>query len=220
MERTAVATPVREIEHVVIVDDDGDVRSSMDSLFRSIGLKTMLFASAHELIEAALPSGPCCLVVDVLLPKLSGLELPERLAERGIRIPFVFITGFGDVPMTVRAMKAGAVDVLTKPVREQELLDAVAGGLEQHRRQLGEADELAALHAAYASLTVREREVMALVVAGLMNKQIAGRLDLSEVTVKLHRATMLKKMGTRTVADLVRMSEALARAAAADHTKV
>ena len=194
---------------VVVVDDDADVRASMDSLFRSVGLGTLLFGSARELMDYPLPEGPCCFVVDVLMPQLSGLELQAKLAERGGNVPIVFVTGYGDIPMTVRAMKAGAVDVLTKPFRDQDLLDAVATALAAHREQQAADRKQAALRKSYASLSPREREVMALVVKGLMNKQIAGELGLSEVTVKLHRANLLKKMGTRTVADLVRMSEAL-----------
>lgn len=195
---------------VVVVDDDADVRAAMDSLFRSVGLETLLFGSASALMEAALPEGPCCFVVDVRMPQLSGLELQAKLAERGSSVPIIFVTGHGDVAMSVRAMKAGAADFLTKPLREQDLLDAVGAALSRHRERRVVERERDALRARYAALTPREREVMAFVVRGLMNKQIAGELGLSEITVKLHRAGMLRKMGTRTVADLVRMAQALA----------
>ncbi|RAI01950.1 DNA-binding response regulator [Acuticoccus sediminis] len=196
---------------VVVVDDDADVRASMDSLFRSVGLDTLLFGSAREFMDTPLPDGDCCFVVDVLMPQLSGLELQAKLAEQGSTVPIVFVTGYGDIPMSVKAMKAGAVDFLTKPLREQDLLDAVETALSRHRNHRLAEEKSAALRARFASLTAREREVMTMVVQGLLNKQIAAELGLSEITVKLHRANMLKKMGTRTVADLVRMSESLAR---------
>lgn len=199
---------------VIVVDDDPDVRFSMDSLLRSIGLDTRLYSSARAFMEAELPDGPSCLIVDVLMPQLSGLELQAKLAECGNTVPIIFITGHGDIAMTVRAMKAGAVDFLTKPVREQDLLDAVQAALSRHRTQRVADRKRDVLRTRFASLTTREREVMALVVRGLMNKQIAAELGLSEITIKLHRANMLKKMGTRTVADLVRMSQTLAGEAA------
>ena len=195
--------------HVLIVDDDDDARGAMDSLFRSIGLSTSGFQSAQGLLAAAVPDGACCLVIDVLLPGLGGLELPARLAERGITVPFIFVTGYGDVPMTVRAMKAGAIDVLEKPVRGQDLIDAVTDGLALHRRRLDAAEATAALRAAFATLTPREREVLELVVRGMMNKQIAAELGLSEVTVKMHRGTMAKKLGTRSVVELAGMAAAV-----------
>ena len=194
---------------VIIVDDDADARASIDSLCRSVGLSTLLFSSAKDLIETPLPVTPCCFVLDVLMPQLTGLEFQARLVTKGSNVPIVFVTGHGDIPMTVKAMKAGAVDVLTKPFREQDLLDAVATALERHRTHRDAARELAAHRASHASLTPREREVMGLAVRGLTNRQAAGELGLSEITVKLHRASMLRKMGARTVADLVKMAEAL-----------
>ncbi|MBP2274823.1 MULTISPECIES: response regulator transcription factor [Sphingomonas] len=196
---------------VIIVDDDALVRSAMDSLFRSIGLRTLTFDSAQTLFEHALPKGPSCLVMDVRLPRMNGLEIQAKLMERGDRAPIVFITGHGDIPMSVRAMKAGAIDFLAKPFRDQDIIDAVETALDRDRKRLEDEDAIAAAAQRQASLTPREREVMERVVAGLMNKQIAADLGLSEITVKLHRGSMMRKMGVRTVADLVRLSEAIGR---------
>lgn len=196
---------------VIIVDDDALVRSAMDSLFRSIGLRTLTFDSAQTLFEHALPKGPSCLVMDVRLPRMNGLEIQAKLMERGDRAPIVFITGHGDIPMSVRAMKAGAIDFLAKPFRDQDIIDAVETALDRDRKRLEDEDAIAAAARRQASLTPREREVMERVVAGLMNKQIAADLGLSEITVKLHRGSMMRKMGVRTVADLVRLSEAIGR---------
>ncbi|MCY1171789.1 Response regulator protein TmoT [compost metagenome] len=196
---------------VIIVDDDALVRSAMDSLFRSIGLRTLTFDSAQTLFEHALPKGPSCLVMDVRLPRMNGLEIQAKLMERGDRAPIVFITGHGDIPMSVRAMKAGAIDFLAKPFRDQDIIDAVETALDRDRKRLEDEDAIAAAAQRQASLTPREREVMERVVAGLMNKQIAADLGLSEITVKLHRGSMMRKRGVRTVADLVRLSEAIGR---------
>jgi FixJ family two-component response regulator len=196
---------------VIIVDDDALVRSAMDSLFRSIGLRTLTFDSAQTLFEHTLPKGPSCLVMDVRLPRMNGLEIQAKLMERGDRAPIVFITGHGDIPMSVRAMKAGAIDFLAKPFRDQDIIDAVETALDRDRKRLEDEDAIAAAAQRQASLTPREREVMERVVAGLMNKQIAADLGLSEITVKLHRGSMMRKMGVRTVADLVRLSEAIGR---------
>ncbi|WP_118138485.1 response regulator transcription factor [Oceanicella sp. SM1341] len=196
---------------VAIVDDDEQVRRAMDSLLRSVGLGTRLYGSAAEFLARPAPQDADCLVVDVRMPRVSGLEFQARLAERGSRMPIIFVTGFGDIPLTVHAMKAGAHDVLTKPFREQDLLDSVSGALERSRALRAAGRERAALVARHESLTTREREVMQGVVEGLLNKQIAGRLGLSEITVKLHRASMLRKMETRTVADLVRIAAVLER---------
>lgn len=196
---------------VIIVDDDALVRSAMDSLFRSIGLRTLTFDSAQTLFEHRLPKGPSCLVMDVRLPRMNGLEIQAKLMERGDRAPIVFITGHGDIPMSVRAMKAGAIDFLAKPFRDQDIIDAVETALDRDRKRLEDEDAIAAAAQRQASLTPREREVMERVVAGLMNKQIAADLGLSEITVKLHRGSMMRKMGVRTVADLVRLSEAIGR---------
>lgn len=194
---------------VIIVDDDAMVRSAMDSLFRSIGLRTLMFESAQALLEHDLPKGPSCLVMDVRLPRMSGLEIQAKLAERGDRAPIIFITGHGDIPMSVRAMKAGAIDFLAKPFRDQDIIDAVETALERDFKRLAAEGRIDAAALRHATLTPREKEVMALVVTGLMNKQVAARLGLSEITVKLHRGSMMRKMGVRTVADLVRTFEAI-----------
>lgn len=191
---------------VMIVDDDTMVRGAMDSLFRSIGLQTLLFDSAQALLDHPLPAGPSCLVVDVRLPRMSGMEIQAKLAERGDRAPIIFMSGHGDIAMSVRAMKAGAVDFLAKPFRDQDIIDAVLAALDRDRDRLATEGALEAASRRHAALTRRETEVMALVVAGLMNKQIASELGISEITVKMHRGTMMKKMGVRTVADLVRIA--------------
>ncbi|WP_312327450.1 response regulator [Stenotrophomonas sp.] len=194
---------------VVVVDDDAAVRDALDSLLRSVGLQTRVLGSPAELLQAELPDVPGCIVLDVRLPGISGLDLQGQLAAQGIHLPIVFMTGHGDIPMTVRAMKAGAVDFLSKPFRDQDMLDAVSAAIERdsRRRQAGAARD--SLEARYATLTPREREVMAHVVAGLMNKQVAGELNLSEITVKIHRGNVMRKMGVRALADLVRQAEAL-----------
>ncbi len=195
---------------VHIIDDDASLRAALDSLFRSVGRETRQYASVAEFLAAKQPDLPGCLILDVRLPGLSGLDFQAQFAELGIRLPAVLMTGHGDIPMTVRAMKAGAVDFLTKPFRDQDMLDAVstAIGRDQARRQQEAGNDR--LKALYATLTTREKQVMALVCAGKMNKQVAGDLGLSEITVKIHRGTLMRKMGARTLADLVRLAEALA----------
>ncbi len=194
---------------VVIVDDDPAVRESLDSLIRSVGLATRLFGAPAELLQGALPDVPGCIILDVRLPGISGLDFQDQLARQGIALPIVFMTGHGDIPMTVRAMKAGAVDFLSKPFRDQEMLDAVTSAIERDRQRRSVTAALDDQRSAYATLTAREREVMTHVVAGLMNKQVAGVLGLSEITVKIHRGNVMRKMGVRTLADLVRTAEAL-----------
>ncbi len=194
---------------VIVIDDEPTVRESLDSLFRSIGLRTVLLASPAELSPDAIPDAPACLVLDVRLPGISGLDVPEQLARQGIALPIVFMTGHGDIPMSVRAMKGGAVDFLSKPFREQEMLDAVGAALERDTRRRERASALDDVRARHATLTSREREVMVHVTAGLMNKQVAGLLGLSEITVKVHRGNVMRKMGVRTLADLVRQAEVL-----------
>ncbi|PTQ07818.1 DNA-binding response regulator [Sphingomonas oleivorans] len=194
---------------VHIVDDDESLRLSLDSLFRSVGLATRLHGSARSFLDADRPELPGCLVLDIRLPGMSGLDFQAQLAAAGIHIPIILMTGHGDIPMTVRGMKAGAVDFLTKPFRDQDMLDAVATAVERDRirraAEIGAAD----LIGLFETLSPRERQVMALVTAGRMNKQVAGELALSEITVKIHRGHAMRKMGARSLADLVRMAEAL-----------
>jgi FixJ family two-component response regulator len=195
---------------VFVVDDDISVREGLSALFRSVGLHVKVFASATEFLQTRpVPEGPSCMVLDVRLPGLSGLDFQSELAQTGIQIPVVFMTGHGDIPMTVRAMKAGAVEFLPKPFRDQEMLDAVQTGLERDRERRKRAGDTSKLQANFNKLTPREREVMALVTSGLMNKQIAGEIDVSEVTVKLHRGNVMRKMGAKSLAELVRMADAL-----------
>jgi FixJ family two-component response regulator len=194
---------------VAIVDDDPGVRDALESLFRSVGIAAQLFASATEMLQARLPNAPGCLILDVRLPGLGGLDLQTQLAGHGIELPVVFMTGHGDIPMTVQAMKAGAVDFLAKPFRDQDMLDAVMSAIERDRKRRAARAETDGLRARYETLTPREREVMGHVAAGLMNKQVAGLIGLSEITVKIHRGNVMRKMGVRTLADLVRQAEAL-----------
>jgi len=194
---------------VLVVDDDPSMRESLGALFRSVGLHTELFDSATALLERKPPEVETCVILDVRLPGVSGLEFQSQLAGPYREIPIIFMTGHGDIPMTVRAMKAGAVDFLTKPFRDQDMLDAVSTALARDRARRRGLQEVAALHARFGRLTAREREVMTYVTAGLLNKQIAAEMGLSEITVKLHRGKVMKKMEARSVADLVRMAEVL-----------
>jgi FixJ family two-component response regulator len=194
---------------VFVVDDDGNVRQSLTNLIRSVGLRVEAFASAQEFLGSKRPDMPGCLVLDVRLPGLSGLDLQKRMADADMEIPIIFLTGHGDIPMTVQAMKAGAVEFLTKPFRDQNLLDAVQQALESDRNTRAQRGEIEELHNRYGSLTPREREVMGLVVAGLLNKQIAGELGTSETTVKIHRHQVMEKMSAGSLAELVRMADRL-----------
>jgi FixJ family two-component response regulator len=194
---------------VFVIDDDASVRASMKSLFESVGLYVQLFESADAFLQSERPDLPCCLVLDVRMPGLSGLEFQSELATAGTAVPIIFITGHGDIPMTVQAMKAGAVEFPTKPSRDQELLDAVRSAIEGHRARRKEGKHVALLREQFASLTAREKEVVGFVTAGLLNKQIAAELDISEVTVKMHRGNIMRKMQARSLADLVRMADLL-----------
>jgi FixJ family two-component response regulator len=194
---------------VFVVDDDEPMRKSLQNLIGSVGLRVEAFASAPEFLRSKLTDVPGCLVLDVRLPGLSGLDLQKRMVEAGIEIPIIFITGHGDIPMTVRAMKAGAVEFLTKPFRDQDLLDAIQQALDRDRAARKQRAQINELHNRLDSLTPREREVMGLVVAGLLNKQIAGELGTSETTIKIHRHQVMEKMGAGSLAELVRMADRL-----------
>ena len=194
---------------VFVVDDDEGMRQSLKNLTGSVGLRVEAFASAQEFLRSKVIDVPGCLVLDVRLPGLSGLDLQKRIADAGIAIPIIFITGHGDIPMTVRAMKAGAVEFLTKPFRDQDLLDAIQQALERDRIAREQRAEIEELRGRLDSLTPREREVMGLVVAGLLNKQIAGELGTSETTIKIHRHQVMEKMGAGSLAELVRMADRL-----------
>jgi FixJ family two-component response regulator len=199
-----------EVDAIVfVVDDDEPMRKSLQNLIGSVGLRVEAFASAPEFLRSKHTDVPGCLVLDVRLPGLSGLDLQKRMVEAGIEIPIIFITGHGDIPMTVQAMKAGAVEFLTKPFRDQDLLDAIQQALDRDRAARKQRTQINELHNRLDSLTPREREVMGLVVAGLLNKQIAGELGTSETTIKIHRHQVMEKMGAGSLAELVRMADRL-----------
>jgi FixJ family two-component response regulator len=206
---TTSAASIADEANVLVIDDDPLTRGALSSLFRSVGLSVRTFASATELLEHPLPAVPSCLVLDVRLPRLSGFDLQAELSRLGVKIPIIFITGHGDIPMSVQAMKAGAVDFLTKPFRDQEMLDAVTGALERDLKRRREEQSNLDIQARFESLTPRERQIMALVTAGLMNKEVAFRIGISEMTVKIHRGHMMRKMGMKSLADLVLIAENL-----------
>ena len=192
---------------VFVIEDDASMRGALGRLFQSVGLQAEVFASTTEFLQTKRADVPCCLVLDVRLQELSGLDFQAQLAKANIQIPIIFMTGHGDIPMTVKAVKAGAIEFLTKPFREEDMLDAVRLGIETDRVCRAAENVIADVRARVAALSAREREVMALVAAGRMNKQIAGEMHLAEVTVKLHRGSVMRNMGAKSVADLVRMAD-------------
>jgi FixJ family two-component response regulator len=202
---------VDERPMVYVVDDDEAIAAGLETLFRSVGLRVRLFSSASALLSSDLDGAPGCLVVDVRLPGLGGLDLQAKLIEAGIDLPIVFMTGYGDIPMTVRAMRAGAVDFLEKPFRSQDMLDAVNRALAKQKTRRQSEAATRVLKSAYDGLTERQREVMTLVTKGLLNKQIADQLQLSVITVQQHRGQVMRKMGAKSLAELVRMAESLAQ---------
>lgn len=206
----SLAHVMEETQPVVyVVDDDPSIRDALDGLFRSVGLNARYFASAQEFMKSPRPDVPCCLVLDVRMPGQSGLEFQRELAASRDGIPIIFVTGHGDIPMSVQAMKAGAIEFLTKPFRDQDLLDAIQVGFEKNRIHRQQAAAAAEVHDRHQALTLREQETMALVVSGLLNKQIAARLNVSEITVKVRRAQIMRKMKAGSLAELVRMAEKL-----------
>jgi FixJ family two-component response regulator len=205
-----ISTAEVTVEPVVyVVDDDRLMREMLSSLFRSIGLRVRLFESAQEILQSELEDVPSCLVLDIRMPRLSGFDLQAELAKSNIRIPIIFLTGHGDVSTSVRAMKAGAVDFLTKPFHEQEMLDAVTAALECDQKQRNEERSHLDLQDRFALLSDRERQIMALVTGGLMNKQVASKIGLAQQTVKIHRGNLMRKMSAKSLADLVLMAETL-----------
>jgi FixJ family two-component response regulator len=203
----ALQTSDKAIVHVV--DDDASLRDALVGLFDSVGLDARTYGTAHEFLDANRPDKPGCIVIDIRLPDMNGLEFQARLVQLGVGLPVVMMTGYGDIPMSVRAMKRGAVDFLAKPFHDQDMLDAVTSAIERDRQRRKEAENLSRMRHRFETLSPREREVMLLVTSGKMNKQVAGDLGISEITVKIHRGAAMRKMEARTLTDLVRMVEAL-----------
>jgi FixJ family two-component response regulator len=194
---------------VHVVDDDASLRSALEGLFETVGLATRTYGTARDFLNSGFTDTPGCIVIDIRLPDINGLEFQARLAEAGVRLPVVMMTGYGDIPMSVRAMKRGAVDFLPKPFRDQDMIDAVLSAIERDRQQRAAEGNLSLIQERFATLSARQRQVMLLVTAGKLNKQVAGELGISEITAKIHRSVVMRKMDARTLADLVRMAEAL-----------
>jgi FixJ family two-component response regulator len=203
--------PVQTIERVIVyvVDDDASLRGALEALFDTVGLETRTYATAGDFLAAELADRPGCIVIDVRLPDMNGLDFQTRLVQMGIRLPVVMITGYGNIPMSVRAMKRGVVDFLPKPFHDQDMLDAVMAAIERDRERRAIDSDVAQMKQRFATLSPREQQVMLLVATGKMNKQVAGDLGITEITVKIHRGAAMRKMGARTLADLVRMAEVL-----------
>jgi FixJ family two-component response regulator len=195
----------RAVVHVV--DDDASLCGALESLFESVGLDTVTYGAARDFLNASLADQPGCIVIDIRLPDMSGLEFQAQLTQVGVRLPVIMMTGYGDIPMTVRAMKRGAMDFLSKPFRDQDMLDAVMAAIERDRQRRTADDNASQLRQRFGTLTPREQQVMMLVTTGKMNKQVAGELGVSEITAKIHRGAAMRKMGARTLADLVRMAD-------------
>ena len=200
-------SPTSERAVVHIVDDDASIRGALEGLFETVGLDTRTYASAGQFLAARLVDKPGCIVIDVRLPDMNGLDFHAHLIQSGVRLPVVMMTGYGDIPMTVRAMKRGAVDFLAKPFGDQDMLDAVLAAIERDRQRRAVDGDVSQMRQRFGTLSPREQQVMLLVTAGKMNKQVAGDLAISEITVKIHRGAAMRKMGARTLADLVRMAE-------------
>jgi FixJ family two-component response regulator len=198
-------TEVKAIVHVV--DDDASIRGALESLFETVGLETKSYAAAQDFLAGSLPDRPGCVIIDVRLPDMNGLEFQAKLSQIGVRLPVVIMTGYGDIPMSVRAMKRGALDFLSKPFRDQDMLDAVMAAIERDRQRRMVDNDVLEIQQRFGTLSPREQQVMLLVTAGKMNKQVAGDLGISEITVKIHRGAAMRKMNSRTLADLVRMAE-------------
>jgi FixJ family two-component response regulator len=206
-----LAMPSQIIENAVVhvVDDDASLRGALEGLFETVGLATRTYGAAREFLSTKLADMPGCIVIDIRLPDMNGMEFQAQLTRTGVQLPVVMMTGYGDIPMSVRAMKGGAVDFLSKPFRDQDMLDAVMAAIERDRRRRTADADISRVQQKFETLSAREQEVMLLVTAGKMNKQVAGDLGISEITVKIHRGAAMRKMGARTLADLVRMAEVL-----------
>jgi FixJ family two-component response regulator len=207
----ALAMPVETNDGVVVhvVDDDAALRSALEDLFATVGLATRTYATARDFLTSGFTDTPGCIIIDIRLPDMNGLAFQAKLTQAGVRLPVVMMTGYGDIPMTVRAMKGGAVDFLPKPFRDQDMIDAVLAAIERDRQQRDAEGHLSQIQQRFTTLSARQQQVMLLVTAGRLNKQVAGDLGISEVTTKIHRSLAMRKMGARTLADLVRMAEAL-----------